>query len=72
MERYKLAVQVIVGENKGQGVRVTSKSLWDPTVDNSATYTYLDVANFYQNKYLTDFRIKCLQLLWSLVDISNK
>jgi len=43
MERYKLAVQVIVGENKGQGVRVTSKCLWDPTIDNSATYTYLDV-----------------------------
>ena len=43
MERYKLAIQVLVGENKGQGLRVTSKCLWDPQFDNSASYTYTNV-----------------------------
>jgi len=43
MERYKLAVQVIVGENKGQGIRVTSKCMWDPNIDNHASYTFVNV-----------------------------
>lgn len=38
--RYKVIVQVVMGEIKGQGVRVTSKCLWDPKVDNSASYTF--------------------------------
>jgi len=42
MERYKLAVQVIVGENKGQGIRVTSKCMWDPNIDNHASYTFVN------------------------------
>ena len=49
MERYKIAVQVIVGENKGQGLRVTSKCLWDPTVDNSASYTFTNVRKLILN-----------------------
>lgn len=44
MERYKIAVQVVVGENKGQGVRVTSKCLWDANIDNHASYTFMNVS----------------------------
>jgi len=49
MDRYKIAVQVLVGENKGQGLRVTSKCLWDPTVDNSASYTFTNVSILWDN-----------------------
>ena len=40
MPRYKLGVQVVLGELKSQGLRVASKSLWDPKFDNYATYTF--------------------------------
>ena len=45
MPRYKLVVQVVIGEIKGQGLRVMSKCLWDDQFDNYATYTYKDVRN---------------------------
>jgi hypothetical protein len=38
--RYKVAVQVIYGELKGQGLRIASKSLWDPNFDNWTSYTF--------------------------------
>jgi hypothetical protein len=40
MPRYKLGVQVLLGELKGQGLRLASKSLWDPKLDNWASYTF--------------------------------
>jgi hypothetical protein len=38
--RFKFAVQVVLAENKGQGLRVCSKALWDDQYDNYSTYTY--------------------------------
>lgn len=40
MPRYKLGVQVFLGELKGQGLRLASKSLWDPKFDNWACHTF--------------------------------
>ncbi|CAD8072370.1 unnamed protein product [Paramecium sonneborni] len=40
MPRFKIAVQVVIGEIKGQGCKVTSKNLWDPTWDNYASYAF--------------------------------
>lgn len=40
MTRYKLGVQVFLGELKGQGLRLASKSLWDPKFDNWAAHTF--------------------------------
>merc|ERR1712010_261238 len=39
--RYKIVCQVTLGEMKDQGVRVTSRCLWDPDTDNysSAYFT---------------------------------
>ncbi len=37
--RYKFNVQVYLGEKKGQKVNIIAKGLWDPYVDNYATYT---------------------------------
>nr|7K58_O Chain O, Dynein light chain 2A [Tetrahymena thermophila]7K5B_O Chain O, Dynein light chain 2A [Tetrahymena thermophila] len=38
--RYKIGVQVVFGEIKGQGLRIASKCLWDVQNDNYASYTY--------------------------------
>ena len=48
MPRFKLAFQVVVGELKGQGIRVTSKCLWDPSSDNYASH-------YFHNVYLNQF-----------------
>ena len=39
-ERYKLVSQVTVVEAAQQGIRIASRCLWDPEVDNYAEYTY--------------------------------
>mmetsp|Transcript_27112 Transcript_27112/g.59025 ORF Transcript_27112/g.59025 Transcript_27112/m.59025 type:complete len:127 (-) Transcript_27112:65-445(-) len=44
--RYKIIVQVVVGESAAQGVRVGSKCLWDVTADNWASYTYTNTSLF--------------------------
>merc|ERR1719230_1283129 len=38
--RYKIIVQVVIGEQGSQGVRVASKFLWDVNSDNWASYTF--------------------------------
>ena len=40
--RYKLIVQVTVGEKTGQALRLASRCLWDTTTDNFAS-------DFYEN-----------------------
>jgi hypothetical protein len=40
--RFKLGIQVIFGENKGQGMRIASKCLWDVNFDNWASFTYIN------------------------------
>ncbi len=39
-ERYKLVSQVSIIEVAQQGMRIGSRCLWDPEVDNYAEYTY--------------------------------
>ena len=46
MCRYKLVFQVVLGEYKGQGLKITSKSLWDVEFDNYASYTFKNVKAF--------------------------
>ncbi len=40
--RYKIMVHVTVGENKGEGVRVGTRCLWDPACDNMASHTVVN------------------------------
>ena len=40
LPRYKIIVQVTIGQMRDQGVRITSRSLWDTTTDNYATVSY--------------------------------
>ena len=47
MPRYKIIVQVTVGQVKDQGVRVCSRCLWDTSVDNYASTNFENVSHFY-------------------------
>ena len=38
--RYKIIVQVTIGQMKDQGVKITSRSLWDTSTDNYATVSF--------------------------------
>ncbi len=38
--RYKVVVQTTLGQQKGNGVRVASRCLWDVETDNVATYHF--------------------------------
>ena len=40
VSRYKLVVQVTVGQLKDQAVRITSRCLWDTQTDNYARTDY--------------------------------
>ncbi|KAJ8313106.1 hypothetical protein KUTeg_010479 [Tegillarca granosa] len=39
-KRYKIVCNVIIMENKDQGVQVASRCIWNSSTDNFATYTY--------------------------------
>ena len=38
--RYKILVQVTIGQKKDQGVKITSRCLWDTATDNYATVSF--------------------------------
>ena len=40
--RFKIMVQVVIGDKKGQGVRMGSKCFWDSDTDNVAWYSYMN------------------------------
>merc|ERR1712039_314674 len=44
--RYKIIVQVVIGEQASQGIRVASKCLWDVNSDNWASYTFQNQSLF--------------------------
>jgi len=39
-DRYKLVVDVTIGEYTGQGVRISSRAIWDTSTDSYASSTY--------------------------------
>lgn len=44
--RHKLYCHVVIGQNLGQGMQVSSRCLWDSTSDGSATATYYNNSLF--------------------------
>jgi hypothetical protein len=44
--RFKIMVQVVIGEKQGQGVRMGSKCFWDSDTDNVAWYTFMNDSLF--------------------------
>jgi hypothetical protein len=42
LERYKIVVQTVIGEQREQGFQFSSKCLWDPNTDD---YTFASFVN---------------------------
>merc|ERR1719331_1148575 len=40
LPRYKYVVQVVIAEQKGQGMKMGCRSFWDTETDNYAEFTY--------------------------------
>eukprot|EP00746_Dinoflagellata_sp_MGD_P010629 gnl/MRDRNA2_/MRDRNA2_121992_c0_seq1.p2 gnl/MRDRNA2_/MRDRNA2_121992_c0~~gnl/MRDRNA2_/MRDRNA2_121992_c0_seq1.p2 ORF type:complete len:126 (+),score=21.54 gnl/MRDRNA2_/MRDRNA2_121992_c0_seq1:97-474(+) len=40
LARYKIVVQVVIGEQRGQGVRMGTRCFWDVDTDSSASETF--------------------------------
>ncbi|XP_038568510.1 dynein light chain Tctex-type protein 2B-like [Micropterus salmoides] len=45
-DRYKIVVQVVIGEQRGQGVKMSSRCLWDSDTDNYAEDVFMNVGAF--------------------------
>ncbi|XP_031163229.1 tctex1 domain-containing protein 2 [Sander lucioperca] len=45
-DRYKLVVQVVIGEQRGQGVKMSSRCLWDADTDNYAEDVFMNDSLF--------------------------
>lgn len=43
LPRYKFVVQVVIGEQRGEGVRMGSRCFWDSETDNVASETFVNV-----------------------------
>ncbi|KAG7327412.1 hypothetical protein KOW79_009018 [Hemibagrus wyckioides] len=41
-DRYKLLVHVMIGEQRGQGVKMTSRCFWDSDTDGCAKEVYIN------------------------------
>lgn len=41
-DRYKIVAIVMIGDKSNQGTVVASEAVWNPSVDNYATYTYVN------------------------------
>jgi len=41
-ERYKFAVQVVIGEQKGEGVKMACRCFWDSDTDNYAQDIFIN------------------------------
>jgi len=46
LERYKLVVQVVIGEQKGEGVRMGCRCFWDPKTDAYAEDVFISESIF--------------------------
>lgn len=43
LPRYKILVHVVVGESRGEGVRVGTRCLWDTTTDSMVHESFTNV-----------------------------
>ncbi|XP_022072245.1 dynein light chain Tctex-type protein 2B [Acanthochromis polyacanthus] len=45
-DRYKLVVQVVIGEQRGQGVKMSCRCLWDADTDSCAEDVFINDSLF--------------------------
>eukprot|EP01112_Ceratiomyxa_fruticulosa_P022957 TRINITY_DN8580_c0_g1_i1.p1 TRINITY_DN8580_c0_g1~~TRINITY_DN8580_c0_g1_i1.p1 ORF type:complete len:130 (-),score=15.67 TRINITY_DN8580_c0_g1_i1:29-418(-) len=46
LARYKYIVQVVIGEQRGEGVKMAARCFWDADTDNYATETFINESLF--------------------------
>eukprot|EP01116_Phalansterium_solitarium_P019463 TRINITY_DN5441_c0_g1_i1.p1 TRINITY_DN5441_c0_g1~~TRINITY_DN5441_c0_g1_i1.p1 ORF type:complete len:136 (-),score=14.56 TRINITY_DN5441_c0_g1_i1:472-879(-) len=46
LERYKFVVQVVIGEQRGEGVRMACRCFWDGDTDSYASETFINDSIF--------------------------
>ncbi|VDP94512.1 unnamed protein product [Echinostoma caproni] len=46
LSKYRYLVQVVIGEQRGQGVKVAYRCYWDPDADNYAEATFMNDSLF--------------------------
>uniref|UniRef100_A0A3Q4B247 Uncharacterized protein n=1 Tax=Mola mola TaxID=94237 RepID=A0A3Q4B247_MOLML len=54
-DRYKLVVQVVIGEQRGQGVKMSSRCLWDADTDSYAEDVFMNVGALFRSLRLTKY-----------------
>lgn len=45
-ERYKVVVEVVIGEQRGEGVRMGTRCLWDSDTDSYASDVFMNDSLF--------------------------
>ena len=45
-DRYKIVVEVVLGEQRGEGVRMGTRCLWDSDTDNFASDVFMNDSLF--------------------------
>ncbi|KAL6108073.1 dynlt2b [Pungitius sinensis] len=45
-DKYKLVVQVVIGEQRGEGVKMSSRCFWDADTDNHAEDLFINESLF--------------------------
>ncbi|XP_006003142.1 dynein light chain Tctex-type protein 2B [Latimeria chalumnae] len=45
-DRYKIVVQVVIGEQRGEGVKMVARCFWDADTDNCARDIYMNDSLF--------------------------
>lgn len=51
LPRYKFVVSVVLGEQRGEGVKVGARCLWDADTDNYASDVFLAVSFMWLMNY---------------------
>eukprot|EP00128_Syssomonas_multiformis_P009348 Colp12_sorted_trinity150504_noHs@30991 len=46
LSRYKIVVQVLIGEQRGEGVKMSCRCLWDPETDNYVQDVFMNESFF--------------------------
>ena len=55
LPRYKYLVQVVIGEQKGAGVRMGCRCFWDDQTDSVATETFVNVRHYHVEQDRSDY-----------------
>lgn len=45
-DRYKFVVQCVIGEQRGEGVKMGCRCFWDSDTDNCAQDVFMNVSSF--------------------------